>query len=109
MNEIVIFFQSDTVSEDAKFTLLIWDFEYLKTIVTSNLLSKKISDLKLYNTQLSIIIYCSADQLKYVYYYSYLFFRLVYIVKYFVGKQNLRRMINFLSIHSIAFKEFVLI
>lgn len=63
-----IFFQSDTVSEDAKFMMLIWDFDFVKSIITSNQLLEKISHLKLHHTQLSIIIYCSADQLKYVYY-----------------------------------------
>lgn len=73
MRNRYIFFQSDTVSEDAKFMLLIWDFDYVKTIITSNQLLEKISHLKSYNTQLSIIIYCTADQLKYVCYYIYVY------------------------------------
>jgi len=77
--------------------MLIWDFDYVKSIITSNQLLEKISHLKLYHTQLSIIIYCSADQLKYVYYYPYLFFFNWYKIKYFTGKQNLRRIINCLS------------
>lgn len=47
--------------------LLIWDFDYVKNLIVSDQLIEKINNLKLYKTQLSIIIYSTADQLKYVY------------------------------------------
>lgn len=47
--------------------LLIWNFEYTNNLITSNQLMQKINNMKLYKKQLSIIIYSSTDQLKYVY------------------------------------------
>lgn len=55
---------SDTVSEDENFMLLIWEFDYVKNLITSYELLNKINYIKLYKTQLSIIIYSTADQLK---------------------------------------------
>ncbi|XP_060835314.1 crossover junction endonuclease EME1-like [Rhopalosiphum padi] len=55
---------SDTVSEDENFMLLIWEFDYVKNLITSYELLNKINDIKLYKTQLSIIIYSTTDQLK---------------------------------------------
>lgn len=49
--------------------LLIWDFEYVTNLITSNQLLEKINHLKLFKTQLSLIIYSTVDQLKYVFYY----------------------------------------
>jgi len=46
--------------------LLIWEFDYVKNLITSYELLNKINYIKLYKTQLSIIIYSTADQLKYV-------------------------------------------
>jgi len=46
--------------------LLIWEFDYVKNLIVSYQLLKKINDIKLHKTQLSIIIFSTADQLKYV-------------------------------------------
>jgi len=46
--------------------LLIWEFDYVKNLIVSYQLLNKINDFKLHKTQLSIIIYSNADQLKYV-------------------------------------------
>lgn len=46
--------------------LLIWDFEYVINIITSNQLLEKINNFKLFKSQLSLIIYSTAEQLKYV-------------------------------------------
>ncbi|CAI6351955.1 unnamed protein product [Macrosiphum euphorbiae] len=56
--------KSDTVSEDDNFMLLIWEFDYVKNLIVSYQLLNKINDIKLHKTQLSIIIYSTADQLK---------------------------------------------
>ncbi|XP_027847299.2 crossover junction endonuclease EME1-like [Aphis gossypii] len=55
---------SDTVSEDENFMLLIWEFDYVKNLITSYELLNKINYIKLYKSQLSIIIDSTADQLK---------------------------------------------
>ncbi|XP_022168365.1 crossover junction endonuclease EME1-like isoform X3 [Myzus persicae] len=68
---------SDSVSEDEHFMLLIWEFDYVKNLIVSCQLLNKINDIKLHKTQLSIIIFSTADQLK-------------YLLSYY--KQNLRRM-----------------
>jgi len=52
--------------------LLIWEFDYVKNLITSYELLNKINDIKLYKTQLSIIIYSTTDQLKYVIFILYL-------------------------------------
>lgn len=52
--------------------LLIWEFDYVKNLITSYELLNKINYIKLYKSQLSIIIDSTADQLKYVLqYYIY--------------------------------------
>jgi len=55
--------------------LLIWDFEYVKDLITSDQLIKKINHLKCYKSQLSIIIYSSTEQLKYIIYVYNTFFQ----------------------------------
>ncbi|KAL4121848.1 hypothetical protein QTP88_014279 [Uroleucon formosanum] len=55
---------SDIVSEDENFMLIIWEFDCVKNLIESNHLLNKINDIKLHKTQLSIIIYSTADQLK---------------------------------------------
>ncbi|XP_022168356.1 crossover junction endonuclease EME1-like isoform X2 [Myzus persicae] len=55
---------SDSVSEDEHFMLLIWEFDYVKNLIVSCQLLNKINDIKLHKTQLSIIIFSTADQLK---------------------------------------------
>lgn len=47
--------------------LLIWKFDYVTNLVSSNQLMEKIDNLKLHKQELSIIIYSTAVQLKYVY------------------------------------------
>lgn len=59
-------FQSDTIAEDENFMLLIWNFEYVKNLISSDQLIEKINDIKLHKAQLSIIIQCTGDELKYV-------------------------------------------
>lgn len=55
--------------------LLIWEFDYVKNLIVSYQLLNKINDIKLHKTQLSIIIYSTADQLKYVLsYYTYFYY-----------------------------------
>ncbi|XP_008184545.1 crossover junction endonuclease EME1 isoform X2 [Acyrthosiphon pisum] len=56
--------KSDTISEDENFMLIIWEFDYVKNLIVSYQLLNKINDIKLHKTQLSIIIYSTADQLK---------------------------------------------
>lgn len=47
--------------------LLIWNFDYVTNLVMSNQLMEKVNHLKLHKQELSIIIYSTAVQLKYVY------------------------------------------
>lgn len=44
--------------------LIIWDFENVKNLILSSQLIEKMNHLKLYKTQLSLIIYSTKDQLK---------------------------------------------
>lgn len=46
--------------------LLIWDFDYIKDLIEFDQLIETINNLKLHKAQLSIIIYSTVDQLKYV-------------------------------------------
>ncbi|XP_025421030.1 crossover junction endonuclease EME1 isoform X1 [Sipha flava] len=55
---------SDTNSEDESFMLLIWDFEFVKKLILSDQLIEKINFIKIYKSQLSIIIHCTTDELK---------------------------------------------
>lgn len=60
--------------------LIIWEFDCVKNLVESNQLLNKINDIKLHKTQLSIIIYSTADQLKYVLsYFTYSYYNKISI------------------------------
>lgn len=60
--------------------LIIWEFDCVKNLIESNHLLNKINDIKLHKTQLSIIIYSTADQLKYVLlYFTYSYYSKILI------------------------------
>lgn len=62
------------MSKDENFMLLIWDIEYVKSLIINEELTDKMNLLKLYKPQIALIIYSTADQLKSIKYEVYFYF-----------------------------------
>ncbi|XP_050421491.1 crossover junction endonuclease EME1 [Adelges cooleyi] len=55
---------SDNVDENENFMLLIWDFDRIKDLISSDRLIESINNLKMYRNHISLIVYGSAEEFK---------------------------------------------